>query len=62
MEVFSVKNKNKNVVKIEQKKKDYTKGQNQQLWFGYANRYRQWGNAHTKKFLETHWKTNFTKQ
>ena len=26
MEVFSVKNKNKNVEEIEQKKKDYTKG------------------------------------
>ena len=34
MEVFSVKSKNKNVEKIEQKKKDI-------LRFGYANGYRQ---------------------
>ena len=64
IKVFSVKNKNKNVEKIEQKKKDIILkvSTNQQIWFGYANGYRKWGNAYTKKFLGTHWKANFTKK
>ena len=53
MEVFSVKNKNKNIEKIEQKKKDIIlKVKIEQLRFGYANGYRQGGNTYTKKFLE----------
>ena len=55
MEVFSVKNENKNIEKIEQKKKDIIlKVKIEQLRFGYAIGYRQGGNTYTKKFLGTH--------
>ena len=52
MEVNSVKNKNKNVEKIERKKKDIIL--KVKINHFDANEYRQWGNTYTQKFLWTH--------
>ena len=53
MQVFLVKNKNKNVEKNWTKEKDIIlKLKINNFLFGYANGYRQRGNAYTKKITE----------